>query len=581
MKTKVDYLLVSLYSMVTIIVIGVVIWAASFGFEYSDESFYYLGYKYFSNTPNLHGAPFHRVLHSIFGWFDPSIYLLRISRLTLYVFTGFGLFYFIRKEQLSKHYLIENLTLICVILMGLFVSYSKGPQSISYNSLSTILIIWISGIWYNSLKSQGEIIKLFQLIVIGGMFALLLFIKITNLLLFPILFIGSAIWLRLHPTKRPGLKSIVLQLIVMGSGALLILFLLTSESQSAFSLVQETISSVFSKTSNNSGHSLGDLGDKYWTNLEQVWSRIDYLFLLIIALFIICKSYQSFIKNAISHYLPSIFIGVTMTLLLWLGYVDQHWLAGTTRKYQILDAYILLWLIVYLHQFLIKNRPPQLWLFGLLLLPVCGAIGTNNGLSSQFLYYGAFIFFGIWWMINSTEHRWKKHLVISYLILFSASQVITGIISDPYRQLDLRESQQSIDLQACIGPIKVDPFTYELFEKLISYRQTPEEYVFTFSHQSGIALLLDKKPFSLQWINSGNSIDLCFATARNGIEADNLLFAVPTEYPLSKEDKQCFLENRIDFNEYEVVDVIDYYDFVRKQKQHLEILRHSDNNPPR
>ena len=95
MTTKVDYLLVGLYSMVTIIVIGVVIWAAGFGFEYSDESFYYLGYKYFSNTPDLHGAPFHRAFHYVFGWFDPSIYLLRISRLTLYLFTGFGLFYFI------------------------------------------------------------------------------------------------------------------------------------------------------------------------------------------------------------------------------------------------------------------------------------------------------------------------------------------------------------------------------------------------------------------------------------------------------------------------------------------------------
>ncbi len=554
-----------------------VIWAAGFGFEYSDESFYYLGYKYFSNTPDLHGAPFHRVLHSIFGWFEPSIYLLRIYRLILYIFTGFSLFYFIRKEQLSRTYLIKNITLICVILMGLFVSYSKGPQSISYNSLSTILIIWISGIWYHSLKSQSETIKLFQSTVIGGIFTLLLFIKITNLILFPILLIGSLIWFRSHPTRRPGLKSIISQLMMMGSGAFLILFLLTSDSHSAFSLVQETVSSAFLQTSNNSGHSLNNLADKYWKNLEQVWSRIAYVFLSIIALFAMVKTIASRSKNSNRGFLPSVFIGVTMALLFGLGMTDQHWLAGTTRKYQILDAYILLWLIVYLHQFLIKNRPPQTWLFGLLLLPVCGAIGTNNGLSSQFLYYGVFIFLGIWRMINSAEHEWKKHLVISYLVLLSASQVITGIISDPYRQLDLRESKQSIDLPASIGPIKVDSFTHELFEKLSSYKQSPEEYVFTFSHQSGIALLLDKKPFSLQWINSGNSIDLCKATVRNGIEAQNLLFAVPLEYPMLKADKQCFLDNGIDLSKYQIVEVIEYQDFVRKQKQHLEIYRHKKN----
>ena len=454
----------------------------------------------------------------------------------------------------------------------MFLGYSRGPQALSYNSLSAIIVVVITALWIQNLNSLTGISGHLRNVLIGSMFILLLFVKITNLILFPILIVGSIIWFTTYAKDRPNIKSIAFMVLALILGSSLTLVFLKDDTQTVYSLVFDTISNTFSKTSNNSGHSIRALYLKYWENVIMVWDRISVAFLSILGLFTLLKAVAYFTKKDLKAKSENLFLFLSLASYFWLAYVDQHWLGGTSRKYLILDPYILIWLIVYLHQFFRDRRSNQLLLLGLLCLPICGAIGTNNGLSSQFLHYAVFIFLGIWIMLNSAE-SYIRYIVLSLILILSSIQTLTGVINDPYRQSDLRNSIYSLEGISDLDGIQVDFETNKLFNALKLHRDTPEEYVFAFSHQSGIITLLNKKPLSLQWANSGNSITLCKAISENEIQADNLMFAIPKEFPLSEEDIRCFLQEGIDMNDFELVDVIQYHDYVRNKLLELEIFR--------
>ena len=92
--------LMSVVNVVTIIVIG---WSCYHGFELSDESYYYLGYSYADQTPELTATSFHMVYGNFFSAFNFTLPEVRLLRLILTIASSGVLFLGLNKVILSKN----------------------------------------------------------------------------------------------------------------------------------------------------------------------------------------------------------------------------------------------------------------------------------------------------------------------------------------------------------------------------------------------------------------------------------------------------------------------------------------------
>ena len=122
---------------------------------------------------------------------------------------------------------------------------------------------------------------------------------------------------------------------------------------------------------------------------------MKYPLFLIATAFFILKLILFKIKKIEISRLSNLFIVFSGLIFVITAFLNNYWLGGTIMKYKIFDCYILIWFITLLIKLLENKKIDFLLILGLFSILFSGSLGTNDGLSSHFLFYAVFIFLGI------------------------------------------------------------------------------------------------------------------------------------------------------------------------------------------
>ncbi|MBN4066178.1 hypothetical protein JYT51_02490, partial [Candidatus Amoebophilus asiaticus] len=173
---KLNNIISVIISMFTVIALGIIVWGTNKGFDLTDEGYYMLGYTNpYENWPKL--TFFHMVGSILFGWLDPGILGYRIIRLILTIFSSVvfasGFIKWIKATGIyTAPFIINSRSIYAFVLLGSLISYSIYPQTLSYNTLTLILLQLSVGLFFYAISSSDRSLSVYdkihwKLILIG------------------------------------------------------------------------------------------------------------------------------------------------------------------------------------------------------------------------------------------------------------------------------------------------------------------------------------------------------------------------------------------------------------------------------
>ncbi len=572
-ENKLATIFACILSLINSFVIIVVIWSCYRGLDLSDESYYYLGYLFYDYQPNLYPVSFHMIYHQLFSPFNFTIIEIRFLRLFLTIVTALLLFFSIKKRiNFTKKQ--EHIILFNILLSGMLLSYTLAPLTLSYNSMSSILIGLIIGVWILGVSSNKFYHTLIYLFLLGAFFSILFFVKITNLLLLPLLLIATATLYLVN--KKSFFKEKTTTFAYLSAfiiGALTILIFISKGGTGAIkSLVTNHLQESFGMLNNDPTHSLPHLLNRYYENAKMVLTRLKYPLLFLILLFTLLRGSWLKFSNANQHIKPILFKIVGLGILTVMIIQNSYWKGGSKMVYTMVIVYLYIIIFALLDQFLDRKKTNPILIITLLLIPICGALGTNNGLSGQVLFYGVFIFFTIYYLVFSSKTAYFKNVISICIVGLCASQVIFATIFHPYRQTKLQESTISLKNNTALSKLLVDNSLLKLSKELAFLKQHDAEYIFAYSAQRGMVLLTDKKPYSLEWFGANASQKICSIINKSNIAPNKIIFLLPEKAPLTDEVLKCFENNGLFFKkDYSLKKQINYYDQYYKKTINLNV----------
>ncbi len=560
-----------LLTLVNFVVIGVIAWSCFYGLDLSDESYYYMGYLYSDSIPDLSPASFHLVYSRFFSFFHLSLSEVRLLRLALTILAATLLFFSLEKPFLQNNKW-EKVTLFHILLSGMLLSYAWAPLALSYNSMSSISLCLILGFWIMTLTNHNVHLRALYTMVLGVLFGLLFFIKITNIILLPIL---AVLTVYLHYKKKPFVeihtKIAPKEIVVFLLGAITIFAIISNGLGSIPTTVHSYIQDSFGIASYDSTHSLGYLLKRYTNNAEMILKKIQYPGLILFIGFVSVKILS--IKGSVKRkaLLLVLYKIIGISVLLHMVYKNQYWQGGTAYKYIILVPYIYVVLFAFFTKLLNNKKVDYVLLVTLIGLPLVGAIGTNNGLSGQVLFYGVFIFMMIYYLVGTSQKNWHKNFLATFLIILSASQVISATVFHPYRQKALTHSQNELTGIDVLKNLKVDQATFNLRKELTFLEEIEASHVFAFSSQRGMTLLANKKPYSLEWFNNNAIGKMCSIIDKSTIAPSDIIFLTPSAFPIPIEVVSCLEENGVFLNDFRLIKKFKYFDPYFKKELELDV----------
>lgn len=561
-----------LLTLLNTFAILVILWSCYHGIDISDESYYYMGYLYFDNVPDLSGASFHMIFNSFFSSFDMTLSEVRILRLLLTVLSACILFFGLDKIFPHKNN-PEKFLLLNVVISGMLLSFSWAPLALSYNSMSTVLISLVIGVWLLFISTGKGYLQSVYSVIIGSLFIVLFFIKITNILLLPLIVVATLyILYNKHLLKVEKSKFPLVSGVSFITGAFVTLALFSKGISLIPATVSNHIQETFGMMSGAARHSTAYLLERYTNNAEMVIGRLKYPLIFLFAAFATIKLLSIKYKKETKSLHPSIFKLIVGIMLLTIVFKNDYWMGGTGFNYIILIAYLFIGIAAILNQFLEKKKVNFILLLGLISIPVIGAIGTNNGLSAQVLFYGAFIFLVIYYIVYFSENIWYKSAVLSIIVILCTSQVISGVVYRPYRQAILTQSVNKLEGLSTLKHLEVNNETMQIRKELAFLENVEANYIFSYSFMRGMALLANKKPYSLSWFDEKFVNKMCLIISKSQIEPKDIIFIIPSELPLNKEVIKCLMNNGVLFNkDYFLAKKFQYYDYKMKRELTLNV----------
>lgn len=563
-----------LLTLLNAIALGVVFWSCNRGFNLSDESYYFLGYLFSGNSPDLYPASFHIVYNRFFSEFHFNLVAVRMLRLCLAILAAIVVFVGAKSVFLHKK-TSEKLTLFNIILSGMLLCYTWAPLTLSYNTMSSILIAVIFGAWLLLLTRKKAYSKALLTFTLGGLFSILFFVKITNLLLLPILITITCYLIfkkKLTKRIRPKFTLFYLFAFILGVYALLAflsndLSLITIQ-QTIYDYLQES----FGVLANDSTHTTSYLLNRYYKNAKMVLTELKYpLTFLILVSFLLRYFWTKIrLKSAIES--EVIFKIVGLLTITFLIIRNDYWKGGTKVTYTMLFIYILLGTFAFLNGLLEKKRQDLILILGLLAIPIAGAAGTNNGLSAQVLFYGVFVFLTIYYLVFSSKNKYYKNTVLVILVGIGTSQLIYATIYYPYQQPPLTASIHKLEGVKALGSLNVDAELAHLSTELAFLEDSTASYIFAYSDQRGMVLFAGKKPYSLEWFHENDLQKICAVVNKSQIDPEDIIFLLPSQAPLHKEVLNCMEDNGVFFEKnYSQAKSIFYYDQYYQKEIQLDI----------
>lgn len=427
--------------------LSVVIWGLNKGFDITDEGYYLLGYQ---DGQEIGYSPsgFQYVIRGFFGWMDLDIINVRILRLIISLISVLLLTIALKDRITNK---LSFLYIFCFLGIGCLLSYTYGPQSLSYNSLISSILISILSLLLIGEKKKG-FLGVSCFVFSGFLFSLGLLIKFPPVLVF-LVAVTSNIFFISKWTHKNKLKAVLAVII----GFLLGLMLFSSFCHSIFDFYLDFYKGIV-LTSQSSGYTLNTLAENLGFLFVQTISISGFL------LFIF------FVINTFSkHNSPIIcFFTVSLLTVFFLTYYYEYLIkysAGNSFPY----LFFVLTYVLYKsqHYFHLRTefefKSSYLLLIFLFVFPFIGSIGTDNPFlsNSTFMissWFGLVILVGDKLPLNSTF----SSIMAIALFVFGSYLFYSQYVKNPYRSTNLFYQSESISNER----VKVDTTMSQFMGKI-------------------------------------------------------------------------------------------------------------------
>lgn len=560
--------------MFLVIVTGVLFWTSYRGLDITDESFYLVGYLY--GIEPAHGLTFfHRIYSKFFGAFDFSVPQIRILRICLSILASVlladALVKFLKSKQLIDerkwlfHFALGSLSI------GSLLGYTWLPQTPSYNTFSSlflqlILVFYLyAEVYHHYLKRSA-----FQLLV-GFTLSASFYNKFPNMVTSLGAIIFFSLCIRSHLSWKMRALSVAKDLALYAVGALI--FSLIIFDGEVWGGLSDYISLLSSGSSGNT-----DFIQIYSADFMRLLSRM-WIYLLAISIYVIfCLTLRPKLQNKVLNFivdsLPTLFI----IGFIWL---NTSYFGGADRKYLHFDFYFIL--CIWCIGFLIIRRRTWQNNFGLLIL-ICiffasflsGSLGTNNGLTVQFMIYLVFPIAAILVILFSSKYV-NMAILATIMVVTGSIQIITGMIFNPYREVHGILAQKNVVKNVRgLEQLELDSATFTLKQQLESVKDLSPTHIFIFSHQTGAALFTEKIPFAFGWHDEYDPAFCSKVLEKSArVAAEDIIFAIPSNLNIDDVILQTFKKIGVNFpDQYTIIKQIQFEDCQDKQIKILNIYVH-------
>lgn len=542
----------------------ILVWGMNKGFDFSDEGFSLLSLTN-GQEQGMEIMPVYMILQKLFSVFNPGVIFYRLMRLILFL-TGTavfvtGLISLLHKILHGIDWPVYGITYPVAVLCGL-INYSIFYQSLSYNSLTFILMLIAAGMLFKSLSVSTSVTirkKRLFLLATGISCGILLLIKLSSGILF------SAVSLLIPLTSIPEkekLKSIFETVFVFISGFIISLLLLyvAGSSPTEFAANFRDASYILP------GHQFSQLLEVYRDDLQKNFLEVvlfHKVFLLIpVLLWLMFRFARA--KMFVAAF-------AFCCLLLMIKFIHDDWyksgmegISTASLVYILLMwSFIVFILMEFLFFLLVKRDKPntscllRLWPVFLLLFfsPFAASAGTNNPFSihvTQFLFFWMVIFLLIIEIISSKNIRYQiiRPMFALILLFMVCSQFLFGFIRSPYR-LNQGLNHQTFKLAAGTrsGSLLLDETTCSFVNAIMSilkqhgYHDGNYHALSLYSYPGLVYLTGAISPGAAWYFDDGyygNDKANCFMISKSKIsELRRTVIFFDSNKPVSNEFSEC------------------------------------------
>ncbi|MBK5286332.1 MAG: hypothetical protein JJE25_13105 [Bacteroidia bacterium] len=547
--------------LVFLLCCAVIVWGINKGFDFSDEGLYVLG---FQQGQEIFSSPtyFHLLFRKLFFFMELDIITLRVIRFIIYlsgsIFFSWGLLKWI--EIHSKEIRLPTLLFFPFIAIGTFIGYSFGPQSLSYNHLSVILLLFSSGCLflnfaYSEEKNKRIYFASILMAVAGILTGMEIFVRITSGVILVLIYV---LLILIHPKNK-------LNLILLLSGLLLTLlayFIFIQPFSQYYNGIRNT---VYLITSENS-HSASSVATKIYDAGIALFIMIIYSLLTSVIYIFIIKKHKLY--NSLTTSLKSIVFFFYFILFFFLA---TRLFARDFLGYK-RGGYFLYLLVSFLSVHVVeifsstgikgillrisqerKKLPILLFLF---LCPFILTFGTGNRVLLMTIFGVAFWFGAAAAIFNLYSLR--KELMI-FFISVSCSVgfflLVHFFIFHPYRLESLVEQTETIPSLKRAANLMVDKktkrFTEHVAAVLINNGFHEHDPIIGIYHLPGLIYLVGGlSPGGILWGDEVNQL-FCKDLQLSKMNLSKIFFLIRDKHSLEFMD--CLKTQGVDFFNYQKI----------------------------
>ncbi|MBL4652039.1 MAG: hypothetical protein JKY53_04115 [Flavobacteriales bacterium] len=427
--------------------IALLVWSLDKGFDLSDEGYYLMCLKFPSEyfAANQWG---NSILGSVFGWLNPGIIFYRVVRLISTVLSSVYLAHHLSKlikaQITNRESGISIIIVFAVVFSGAVLSYSIYPTTISYNSITVILLQLIVGqiicIINTSTPKRAAINASFFGL---GVLLMMLFVAKISTGIFMSFLILVTINFRsvlLKPSYRVFLTEISFMLI----GAVIFSIILSFIDRPIFSRFELILEELKLRT----GEKMAGYISGYYVSLSDSLARIR-MKAFWVPLLLFCVGLLSKKNNSRSQLiLQTSIILTSLGYIIYLAIKEDYF----SNMYTMLNPYIMILLaaIGLVAGAIVANFPKNLeevnkkkiarLIFGLgilFIIPIIGTIGTNNPLTIQailFLFsWSSLVLLLLLIFTELTGNRIGLYIMLMSVFVIATLQLYIGMVEHPYR----------------------------------------------------------------------------------------------------------------------------------------------------
>ncbi len=451
MANRLDKIVLWFLGALFFILLGVIIVTMNRGFDFEDESFYMLCYKY----PYIYResvSTYHVVIHAMNAWLNPGIIMYRVESLFFTLLSSW-VFWKGLKQWLAIYFPEAGAhapTLFLVVFLGNFVHYFVGLQTLNYNILNNAIIVSSVGMLLSILAEDASLVirsrkKMLLAALVGVLCWFSFVIKFSAGLLEVIAYGGLFIVYYMGRSFRASLVIVGIMLIgvIVGAG----IYFLTIQSYSVW--WADFLAGLVESTK-PTDHPPDVIIQKYKDDLYRLYRFSVWGFGWIVIFPALLLANYKFGKNKLFVWGRNTIIA---TGTVWFCYqlyrLDLHrsnfirnWDYRNGYLYPLLMALLLSLLVVAaIHKrisvvtYIRARYHLILVIVFLACLPLVGTIGTFNPLFLNLLFNAAPWFVVIWLLAVLVSRNVGQAVAAICVIVtfgFTASQIVDGNTYNPY-----------------------------------------------------------------------------------------------------------------------------------------------------